>query len=274
MGNSDFYGGYYILNGDIISENESQVLYSGLEIYEVIRAINGVPLFIEEHFERLKHSLLSTGNSLQIDLDEFKKMIMLILQINSKQNINVKVIVFIENGDLNCLTYLLNSFYPEKGVYESGVETATFKWERDEPNVKLANALYKQKVNSEIKKKQVFELLLVNQMNFITEGSRSNVFFVLDDILVTAPDNSVLLGISRQYAIKASSSAGIKIEYRMLSIKEICDIKACFLTGTSIKVLPISSVDNYSFHSAENRIVKTIKERFDQIVSEYINCYE
>ena len=47
---------FYISNGEIKKTKEWTDEPNGKVIYEVIRIINGKPLFYEEHYERMKNS--------------------------------------------------------------------------------------------------------------------------------------------------------------------------------------------------------------------------
>ena len=44
-------------------------------IYEVLRIIDGIPLFVENHFERLINSLHIKGIQMDFDFSEFKRAI-------------------------------------------------------------------------------------------------------------------------------------------------------------------------------------------------------
>jgi branched-chain amino acid aminotransferase len=58
---------YYILNGSLLPVEEIQKEITGgsKSIYEVIRVISGVPLFLEKHMDRLEASANLIGYSLE-----------------------------------------------------------------------------------------------------------------------------------------------------------------------------------------------------------------
>lgn len=71
-------------------------------------------------------------------------------------------------------------FHPEhlsfKKYYEEGIATSLFRIERLDPNIKLVRSDYQKAVLQERADKGVYELLLVDGNEQITEGSRTNVF--------------------------------------------------------------------------------------------------
>ncbi len=68
-------------------------------------------------------------------------------------------------------------------------------WERDNPNVKIIKADYKEAVADGFARNnkfgRPFELLLADQKGLLTEGSRSNLFFIRDNQVITAPDERI-----------------------------------------------------------------------------------
>ena len=92
-----------------------------------------------------------------------------------------------------------------------------------------------------------YEALLVNENNLITEGSRSNIFFLRNNILFTAPDNMILNGITRKYILEICSENNITVKYEPVNADEISDYDAVFMTGTSPMVLPFNRIDDKFF---------------------------
>lgn len=84
---------------------------------------------------------------------------------------------------------------------------------------------------------------------YVEEVGTMNIFFYLDDILVTpALSGSILPGITRDSALKLARAWGIKTEERTISIDEIIEkaesgaLKECFGTGTAAVISPVGSL--------------------------------
>jgi branched-chain amino acid aminotransferase len=92
-----------------------------------------------------------------------------------------------------------------------------------------------------------YEAILVNEMDQITEGSRSNIFFVKNDKLITAPDNLILNGITRKYVIQICKENKIDVVFECVRASEIRNYDAAIMTGTSPMVLPYSCINEVSF---------------------------
>lgn len=268
----DNAGRFYIYDGELFDASiEKEFAEKDFkEIYEVIRIIDGVPLFLEDHYERMTGSAMALGKSLPFSMTELSQQIKLLLEANSLQYCNVKTIAAYKSDKCNVLIYISKSYYPTDDIIRSGVAVGVLQLERQNPSVKLVNNEYKKTVNSFLQEGKFFEILLCNREGFITEGSKSNVFFVKGNDIYTAPGYAVLKGITRKYVIEACKSAGYNVKEEFVEASSLNKIKGIFLSGTSIKVLPVSSVDGQEFGSTGNPVIKDVGDEFDLILKRYI----
>jgi branched-chain amino acid aminotransferase len=242
----------------------------GHRVYEVIRIIDGVPLFLEDHYDRMKNSMSILGKSLKISMGELDSLIRKLTAANGLSNCNVKSLAIIHDEVQDLLLHISKSYYPQPEEYQKGVRTGLFRWVRKNPNVKLQNDEYREAVARIINEKQVFEVLLVNADGNITEGSRSNVFFIKGDAIITSPAESVLKGITRKYVIDACNQLGFNVSERFIAFEELSGMDGLFISGTSIKVLPVSHVDGLEFKSSQNNVIAAVMDRYDGLIKEYV----
>lgn len=271
----DNAGSYYMLDG-VMSETISMPEIDGSKtkiVYEIIRIVDRVPLFLEDHMVRMLHSAQSIQLAMQWDLSDIKKDIVWVLDKNHLTHCNIKVMIFSLEGMLHRMLYISKSYYPSSEEVEKGLPVSLVAWERHNPNAKIINTTYKEQVSNKIKEDGVFEVLLVNGNQTITEGSRSNVFFVKNGKVVTAPGEQVLRGITRQYILNACQNLNIPIEERALQVEELEEIEGLWISGTSIKVQPISSIGSRSYSSGTHPVIMAIRDEFNRIVEEYIRSH-
>ena len=98
------------------------------------------------------------------------------------------------------------------------------------------------RTNKAIKSGELYEVFLVNRDGIITEGSRSNVFFIKNGEVYTSPTDTVLPGVTRTVIIKILEDAGIPLHYSAIKQEELSGFDAAFISGTSPKVLPVASI--------------------------------
>lgn len=267
---SDIIGQKFILDGEVkpISSWNEKVLKEPSVIYEVIRVEEGVPLFFDDYFERLTNSFRLINRSFSYSSDDLKSMIKKLLEINGCNNGPVKLLFGIRVNTFS-LVYLMQPHVPKMSEYISGLHTILIRKERLNPNAKVWNQQMREATNLELNKANAYEGILVDQDGYITEGSRSNIFFIKNGIVNTTPGDFVLPGITRKKVLQLCKSNKIEVEMKRIHYSEISTYDAVFITGTSRKVLPIKSIDKIRF-SVKNKTMLKISKAFENFVEEYI----
>lgn len=306
---NDNSGKYVVLDGIVgdASEAISVDASSGRTAYEVLRVIRGVPLFFEDHFERMIGTIAtiglssaikagrstdddhpsttdlsinsdrvkvagqSTDESGIIDAGYLKGNIMKLLAANEADYCNVKIVINEADGRLRQMLYISKSHYPSQEEADTGVKTGLLQIERRNPNAKVINKVYIDAVTAKKKEDDYFELILVDNNGRITEGSKSNAFFVRDGSIFTAPGEFVLKGITRKYVFEACRRAGYTVIEQFVAAEDLPEVEAAFLSGTSIKVLPINRIDRLALNSSDNASIAAVRFEYDKLIEKYID---
>ena len=270
---------FYISNGEIKKTKEWTDEPNGKVIYEVIRIINGKPLFYEEHYERMKNSFKLSNVEFKITEEELKEEIPeLEIVAYEKEDIDKLVKANdLEIGNIK-LTYnttskelrgfFIKHSYPTEEMYKDGVSTIIYFGERENPNAKVINQSFRDAVNNEIKKKDAYEAILIDRNGFITEGSRSNIFMIRDRKLYTSKVEAVLSGVTRTEIIKMAKNNGIEVIEGNVNYKNIKMFEGLFISGTSPKILPINKVDDIEF-DVNNEFLRELMKKFDEVIENY-----
>lgn len=265
---------YYICNGEVLSIENLRDFnkITSPSIYEVIRVIDGIPLYEEEHLDRMRKSTELSGYDIYKSNSDISKDIRNLIEMNQACKLNIKIVISdIDKAEQNLLIYFVKSSYPALSQYQHGVHSIQFHSYRENPNIKIVNVDLRAKANMRIKEKGAYEALLVNEDGYITEGSRSNIFFVNKDKVYTAPPGEVLLGITRKKILKACEDLSFDIIEEHVHIDQLGEFEGVFMSGTSVGVLPIATIDERSYSSADNKIIKDIKKAYLKNVEEYLS---
>lgn len=103
----------------------------------------------------------------------------------------------------------------------------------------------------EAKKKGYTQVLWLDaiEMKYVEEVGTSNIFFMIDDELITPPlAGSILPGVTRDSVIQLARHWGVNVSERQLSMDEIIDahekgtIVDCFASGTAAIVSPVGQI--------------------------------
>ncbi len=271
---TDFEEQYFLHNGLILPANQFKKSLTEGEniIYEVIRVKDSAPLFLTEHLQRFHYSADAMGY--HINVEAIKSFIRELLTANPVQQKNLKLMFNQDkNGHDNLLLYFIPSRYPTPEERMNGVHVEVLEAERSNPTVKFENKALRAIANEIISTQSCYEVLLADHEGLITEGSRSNVFFILNNLLLTAPDHRVLGGITRQKVFEIINKQNIPLTFRCIHLAELTNVTGCFITGTSPGVLPICSIGERHLPAIPH-VIRMISNEYEQMVQQSIDTWK
>ena len=255
---------YFIFNDEIIPVSEFVDSENDGGVYEVIRVEKGIPLFLDNHLSRFCKSAKIAKISIAYSSQEIENFLKLLIEKNIMSEGNL-LISFKSNLKIFCIRYK----YPELKNYSEGVKCGVLTAERENPNAKVFQTYVRQKANKLISESDFYEVLLVDNLGRIKEGSRSNIFFVKENQIITPPGTGVLLGITRQKTIQIAKLLGVGFFEKEVLLDELSTFDAMFITGTSPKILPVKQVGKTLFNP-QNEILQSLIKRYNLLVDEYV----
>ena len=266
-------GEYLIQNRSFMAVADFYAFDTATIIYEVIRIINGVPLFLEDHLTRLQNSCAE----MQVEVDwnrfDFQKEIQKLAHKNAIANGNVMLRLIHEDNKIVERLYFIPHTYPTAEMYEQGVEVGLLSAERIHPNAKVVQSDLRSLTNEYLAAHNKFEVLLVDRSGKITEGSRSNFFFIHGNKLITAPLHTVLKGITLLKVLQIAAQLNIEVVYRQVAIDALGEYQAAFVTGTSPKILPVSKVGDQAF-DVKNALLHQLIKAYDETIDNYVHLHK
>ncbi len=263
---------FLILNRDVLPTEQADVFerIENQAVYEVVKVVQGVPLFFEEHMERMRNSGDVSGIVIEKADAEIREEVCTLVERNQCPETNAKLLCARVGGEEVFLTYFIATEDPGPKGLREGVHTILLRAERKDPHVKTVGSSFRDRVRAAMAEAGAYETLLVDAEGFITEGVRSNLFFVKEGRLCTPPSERVLLGVTRKHVVQICNEAGIEIREERLHREEIARIDAAFLTGTTVDVMPIGTIEEQPLGSASNPIVREIVEKYWEEVTAYV----
>ena len=272
-------GSYFYKNHQLMpaSSFEQQLTDISNCIYEVIRVINGIPLFWEQHMHRLNKSIAPKLLSCDFSSSDIMKPFKELATVNNIANGNIKLLIKSSSGHAlnqwDLFLYFIPHQYPKTRDYKEGVKAILFRAERANPNIKATNVDLRSVIAEQLELRFAYEALLVDPMGMITEGSRSNIFWVKDQRLYTAPNNRILPGITREAIVQICMEKNYPLIETEVSLNQLPQMDAVFLTGTSPKVLPVRINEDQVFVSATHPLVQEIMKAYDKMIDNYLKHF-
>jgi branched-chain amino acid aminotransferase len=270
-------GNFYLYNFKFKKSDSFNDSYikTGISVYEVIRIEKGIPLFLENHLDRLFRSVEILNLSINEAYCDFETLITELINKNSILQGKIKIIIHFNSEtnlhEKNLLIYFTPHYFPTKEEYKNGVKTGLCNALRTNPRAKVLNSDARIIANDTIAEKKLFEVILKDNKGFITEGSRSNIFFIKGNRIITSPEKDVLQGITRLNVLKLCKSEKIELIEKKIHLSEISEMDSAFITGTSLKILPIRNIDSFEFNT-QNITLQKITDLYNDRIEKYLGA--
>lgn len=279
-------GDYCYFNGikTYYNSAEGQDLFKPTDsviYYESIRFQRKVMLFFEDHMVRLHRSVEAKEN-FRVDSNLLFETASKLIneQVPELSDGNLRIVL----TSKSILIHFSDVYYPSEEMYSKGIVSATLSWDRFEPQVKVFRADFKQAVADVFAKETScgipYEVLLRDSNGKIYEGSRSNFFVLHDKTVYSPPASQILIGITRKYVMLSLEKAGFKYLEKSFSLEEIISMRdqseidnlpfSVFVTSSPFDILPIRSIDNEIFFSADCPQLQKLSQEYQSIVNYYI----
>ena len=266
-------GEYFFLNGKIVKAEKAFLhitdlaLLRGFGIFDFCRTQNGQPLLIDKYLNRFFNSAKCLDLEIPYSKEFIKDSIFLLLKKNGIIESGIRMVLtggYTENGytpgDPNFFILIEKINFPDTSFYKDGIDLIFHEHQRELSHIKSINYLTPISIRKKIKKANAYDVLY-HSNGKVLEVSRSNIFIVKDNIVIT-PRENVLQGITRATVLQLAAE-DFNIEERDISIEELYQADEVFMTGTTKRVLPVRKIDDHVFINGKpGRVTQTLKSLY------------
>jgi len=271
----------YFLDGKFkkkpLSNIEDRGFFFSDSVYEVIRARNEKPFFLDEHLSRLERGLKELKINYQFDREYLEEIIKKSLRILKKKEAAIYLQItrgkeprshLPRKNTKPALIIITSEFRPlASRLFKEGVSVILYpdiRWARCDikTTMLLPNVLAK----IEAKERGFFDALFYKN-GYITESTSSSFFGILGGKLITYPaTNEILPSITREKVIDIARKHQIPVEERPILLQEIQKLEGAFLAGTTYDILPINRIENTKIPLSS--LTSLIQEEYAKLLSE------
>lgn len=231
----------------------------GDSIYEVFRTYGGVPLFYDEHWARFENSASLIRMQLGLTQEQMTREIQqTVLMTNAAEcgrDVYVRYTMTRGEGAVDLFpSPALTARYViivkelhhwREELYSQGVRLAIPEVLRNSisalnPNIKGGNYLNNILGIIQARALGADDCLMLNDAGLVTESSNSNVFFVIDDKIVTPAETAGnLRGLTKTAVLEACRERDVATEERDVTVDELVRATECFITSATREVMPV-----------------------------------
>lgn len=276
------------LDGQFIPQDAAKVsvmdrgFLFGDAVYEVIPAYAGKPFHLEQHLQRLNHSLQGIRMASPLEPQEWSRILERLLQQAPEEDQSVYIQITRGVGtkrshaipvDLSPTVFAMASplARPPKAHIEQGISAVTVednRWTHCDikATALLANILLKEQATDQ----GANEAILVRDGN-VTEGAACNLFIVKDGVIITPPNSLYLLsGITRDVVLELAKHAELPTKEENISLQQLQQADEIWVTSSAREVLAVTQLNGQAIRDGQPG---PLWQRMRNLFSEHISQY-
>ncbi len=274
-----YFNGTFLSKDQIRIDPDDRGFLFADGVYEVVRWYGEFFFDMESHMARLKRSM----REIRLEWPEADTFPVTALELVNSNNLNnIPTLVYLQvtrgvakrshafpSSPIPPTVYAFaRGFRPEKELISKGIQTILRndnRWIRCD--IKSVSLLPNILSFQEARESGALECIFMKDGN-ITECAHSNVFFVIDNTLVTHHEcEKILSGISRKNILKLARENGIQVREEPLPVARLGEITEAFVTNTSFEIAPVISIDGKPVgNGAPGPVTILLREKFDAAV--------
>jgi len=281
-------------NGKLIDWKDATVhvmthgLHYGTGVFEGIRCYEtalGPAIFrMKEHLNRLEASARILRMQLPFTVEQMSAGIRELIIRNEMKSAYIRPIAFFGVSgvgvnptgypvDVYIAAFNFGAYLGEDGL-KKGIRVATSSWRRISPSsLATMGKICGHYVNSalaitEAKAGGYDEAILLNDQDYVAEGSGENIFIVKNDTLITPPLSAgILPGITRDTVMHLAREESYKVVEANISRSELYIADEVFMVGTAAEITPIREIDQRTIaKGTPGPVTKRLQDIFWRIV--------
>lgn len=280
---------YIWQNGEFIPWDEARVhvlthgLHYGTGVFEGVRCYNteqGPAIFRGlDHMKRLHTSGKLYYMELEHSAEELLEITKELIAKNGLTDCYIRPFAFRGYGEIGL--FPLNSkieysiavwewasYLGEEGK-KHGIRAKISSWRRMSPSSFIPQAKASgQYLNSVLAKIESHhagyqEAILLDENDFVCEGSGENIFVVKNGQIATPPlSASILEGINRDSVMQIAGDMGMPVTERNITRTELITADEVFMTGTAAELVPVREIDDQTI-GEPGEITRQLQAKFE-----------
>lgn len=257
----------------------------GDSVYEVMRVYEGIPFELGRHLERLEASATRIGMTLSAPLDVFAEEIQRTVAASGRMEAYVRLVATRGQGRIGLdpglaesplrIVIVMPLNAPPAEVYAQGAAVSVVGIRRNlreaiDPQAKTGNYLNSVLALAEAKRSGAYEAIMLDAQGRVTEGASSNVFAVIESLVLTPPlEVGILAGITRRAVMEVCAREGLRVLELPLAETHLHEADELFITSSIREIVPVVRVDAETIGDGRpGPIVARIRAAFDRHVRE------
>jgi branched-subunit amino acid aminotransferase/4-amino-4-deoxychorismate lyase len=221
---------------------------------------NGVPVFLDDHVDRIVGNARSMQMNLAFSKDEIKNLVYQTLEKNDFSSTECNVMIILAGKAPDDISGLVSSQevdlfvvtspikkYPKES-YLNGISLGLYEFERIDAEVKTPYTYYGgMKAHRSLVHEGSFDEVLYTSKKEILEGTTFSFFIVKDDSVITTNlDGRILGSVTRKNLLRLMNLHKINHFESKIKIEDLQTASEAFIASANRDLIPVVSIDGHT----------------------------
>ena len=232
----------------------------GYQVFTFFKtANNGVPVFLDDHIDRIVGNAQSMQMNLSFTKDDIKSLVFQTLEKNdfSRTECNVMIImagkapddisglVSSQEVDLFIVTSPIKR-YPKES-YQNGISLGLYEFERIDAEVKTPYTYYGgMKAHRALVHEGSFDEVLYTSNKEVLEGTTFSFFIVKNESVITTKlDGRILGSVTRKNLLRLMEAHNVNHYESKILIEDLQSASEAFIASANRDLIPVVSIDGH-----------------------------
>lgn len=271
---------YQYFNGEIfpidtaLFKTNDLGLLRGYGLFDYFRTYNGLPFRWDDYWQRFENSARLLRLEVPVTQEEAGKILADLHALSGQAEVAFRFVltggyapdsVHVVQPNLLIRAEALPQDNPAGRL--RGIKVLPYEYVRDLPEIKSTNYVHMILMADEMRRQQASDLLFYKNGE-VSELTRSNIFLIKDNVLVTSNQN-ILSGITRKVVMELAR-AFFEVQVRPVLLEELLKADEVFTTSSTKWVMPVVAVgDTFIADGTAGKKTLFLQELFENYVNDW-----
>ncbi len=261
------------LDGKIVSKRDAKALidlhvhFFGYGVFTTLRSYNGTLFRLREHTSRIMESAKIAGIKHKYRGREIEYLSQKVFDNSSMKDALVRIILSSGLKSAPARLFVFTDQLPksDRQNHSQGAGAITVSAERFMPKAKTLSYFTDLHSHRLAVEADCAEAILLDRDGNATEGSRSNIFLVKNNEIIT-PKDGILQGVTRRDVIGLAASE-FNLSERAVAKEELFGADEIFITSSIRGIIPIVMVDGEKIGTGKlGPVTSRIRKKFSEMI--------
>ena len=286
-----FYNGQFLRSDRPIFLAHDRGILCGDGLYETIRATQGVPIWFDEHFARLRSGARAMKLPIPLSGAKIHAAFLELLKRNRISEARLRIVltrgVPKRTGDHGLPPRLGSPHNPSllltavpsefiDSMNWARLQLSPWRLNSQSPlaGLKTCNTLFQVFCREGANAQGFEDALFLTHRGHIAETSRANFFFLREGKLFTPSlDTGILAGTTRDWVLSAAPKLGMRVIEGRFPVGRLKAAEACMVTSSIMGLRAVSQIGKLRFPRRVPAELRNLFDAYQQAVADQVEAF-